>query len=182
MYFSKIIPLVFLLLLVTVTTSCIKDIDFDQAGDISLQPEIQADLLIFEIDQRDFVDPDTNLQRLIIRDTVRLEFLDDDYIQKDLEMVEFSFKYRNTFPQSFSNRILFLSENNNLQHEVSFETNPGINGNPVISEMIEEIGPDRIHVIKRTIKMVVEIRVNPNERPFIGKLNFESKGLFSFQF
>lgn len=182
MYFSKIVPLVLLVFLATVITSCIKDIEFDQAGDISLQPEIQASLLIFEIDQIDFIDPDTDVQRLIIRDTVRLDFLDDDYIQKDLEKVEFSFKYRNTFPQSFSNRILFLSENNNLQHEIYFETFPGNQGNPVVSEKIEIIEQDRIHLIKRSIKMVVEIRANHNELPFSGKLNFESKGLFSFQF
>lgn len=182
MHLSKILPPVLILLLLTGFTSCVKDIDFDQAGDISLQPEIQASLLIFEVDQRDFVDPETKLQRLIITDTVRLEFLDDDYIQKDLEKVEFSFKYRNSFPQSFSNRILFLSENNNLQHEVNFETAPGSPGNTVVSEKIEIIGPDRIQVIKRSIKMVVEITAVLNDQPFNGKLNFESKGLFSFQF
>lgn len=182
MYLRKILPLLLILSVVSGFTSCVKDIDLDQAGDISLQPEIQASLLIFEVDQRDFIDPVTKMQRLIIRDTVRLEFLDDDYIQNDLEKVEFSFKYRNTFPQSFSNRILFLSENNGLQHEVNFDTAPGSSGNPEVSEIIEIIGPDRIQVIKRSIKMVVEIGVNPGNEPFNGKLNFESKGLFSFQF
>lgn len=174
--------LAIILLLVFGITSCVKDVDFDQAGDITLQPEIQADMLIFEVDQRDFVDPVTNVERLTIRDTVRLDFLDDDYIQKDLVKVEFSFKYRNTFPQSFTNRIIFLSENNRPQHEVNFDTDPGKQGNPVVSEKIEIIGPDRIHVIQKSIKMVVEIKVMPNDQPFAGELNFESKGLFSFQF
>lgn len=182
MYLSKILPRALILLILTGFTSCVKDVDFDQAGDISLQPEIQASLLIFEVDQRDFIDPDTNLQRLIIRDTVRLEFLDDDYIQKDLEKVEFKFKFRNSFPQTFSNRIQFLSENNNLQHEINFDTAPGSQVNPVVSEKIDTIELDRIQVIKRSIKMVVEIRAVLNDQPFNGKLNFESKGLFSFQF
>ena len=182
MYLRKILPLLLIFFLVMGFTSCVKDVDFDQAGDISLQPDIQASLLIFEVDQRDFIDPDTNLQRLIIRDTVRLEFLDDDYIQKDLEQVEFKFKFRNTFPQTFSNRIQFLSENNGLQHEVNFDTDPGTQGNPVVSEKVEIIGPDRIQVIKRSIKMVVEITAILNDQQFNGKLNFESKGLFSFQF
>ena len=163
-------------------SSCVKDVDFEQAEDITLQPEIQVDLLIFEIDQKDFIDPENSLQRLTIRDTVRLEFLDDDYVQNDLEKVEFSFKYRNTFPQPFSNRIFFLSENNQLQHEILFETAPGNAGRPVVSEVIEVIGPDRIQVIKRSIKMVVEITAITNSAPFAGTLNFESKGLFSFQF
>ena len=182
MHLPKILRLALILLVATGIFSCVKDVDFDQAGDISLQPEVQADLLIFEIDQRDFIDPDTNRQRLTISDTVRLEFLDDDYVQKDLEKVEFSFKYRNTFPQTFSNRILFLSENNQLQHEVIFETVPGTAGRPEISEKHDTIEPPRIHVIKRSIKMVVEITAISNSAPFTGTLNFESKGLFYFQF
>lgn len=182
MQIRRNLPLALFFLLAIGISSCVKDVDFDQAGDITLQPEIQADLLIFEIDQKDFIDPETNRQRLTIRDTVRLEFLDDDYVQKDLEKAEFSFKYRNTFPQSFSNRILFLSENNQLQHEVIFETAPGNAGRPVVSEIVEVIGPDRIQIIKRSIKMVVEIKAITNNEPFTGTLNFESKGLFSFQF
>lgn len=162
--------------------SCMKDIDFDQAGEITMQPEIQTDLLIFEVDQKDFVDPVTNSSKQIIRDTVRLEFLDDSYIQDDLEQVEFSFKYRNAFSQGFFNKISFLSENNALQHQVSFYIGGGSSGNPAVTEKIELIGPESIQVIKRSIKMVVEIEVLPNNEPFTGKLNFESKGLFSFQF
>lgn len=164
------------------SVSCIKDVDFDQAGDITMQPEIQTDLLIFEIDQKDFIDPVTNQLRQVIRDTVRLEFLDDSYIQDDLEQVEFSFKYRNTFPQSFSNKIIFLSENNRVQHRVDFLIAAGSPGDPAVTEKIDLIGPDRIQIIKRSIKMVVEIEVMPNDQAFTGKLNFESKGLFSFQF
>ena len=163
------------------SVSCIKDVDFDQAGDITMQPEIQTDLLIFEIDQKDFIDPVTNRLRQVIRDTVRLEFLDDSYIQNDLEQVEFSFKYRNTFPQSFSNKISFLSENDRVQHRVDFLIAAGSPGDPAVTEKIDLIGPDRIQIIKRSIKMVVEIEVMPNDQAFNGKLNFESKGLFSFQ-
>ena len=182
MQLRKKVLLPFFFLMAVGLSSCVKDVDFDQAGDISLQPEIQADLLIFEIDQTDFIDPANNRQRLTIRDTVRLEFLDDDYVQKDLQKAEFSFKYRNTFPQSFSNRIFFLSENNRLQYEVTFETMPGTQGSPTVSEVTEVIGPDNIQVIKRSIKMVVEINAVTNNQPFTGTLNFESKGLFSFQF
>ncbi len=162
--------------------SCVKDVDFDQAGNITLQPEIQADMLIFEIDQKEFIDPETGFFRRIIRDTVRLEFLDDDYIQSDLSQVEFSFKYRNSFPQAFSNKISFLSEQDNLQHRVEFITDPGNINNFVVTEKIETIGPENIQVIKRSIKMVVEIEALTNSEPFVGILRFESKGLFSFQF
>lgn len=182
MSFPRMFCAVLAALLVIVNTSCMKDVDFDQAGDITLQPEIQADLLIFEIESKDFIDPQTNEFQKIIIDTVRLEFLDDDYIQNDLDRVEFRFRFRNTFTQSFLNKIYFLSENNNLQHYVEFYTAAGSAQNPAVSEKIDYVGPENIHVIKRSIKMVMEIEVLPNDQPFVGKLNFESKGLFSFQF
>lgn len=163
-------------------TSCVKDVDFDQAGDIALTPEIQSDLLIFEIDEKDFIDVNTGEVKKIIRDTVRLEFLDDDYIQNGLQSVEFSFRYRNSFPQSFSNTISFYSESNNLQHQIKFFTAAGSENNPAVTEKIELIEYERINVIKRSIKMIVEIEVLPSNDTFSGNLNFESKGLFSFQF
>ncbi|MFO8146278.1 MAG: hypothetical protein ACQEQB_12570 [Bacteroidota bacterium] len=170
------------LLLIAGLTSCVKDVDLDQADRITLQPDLQVDLLIFDVDEVDFRDPETNELKTIIRDTVRLEFLDDDYIQDDLSEVEFSFKYINSFPQSFNNSILFLSENNQVQHRIDFPIDPGTITNPVTTEITELIDEDQIGVIRRSIKMVVEIEVIPNEEPFTGELTFQSKGLFSFQF
>jgi hypothetical protein len=43
-----------MLFFVLAITSCVKDVDFDQAGDISLKPKIQSDLLIFNVDPQDF--------------------------------------------------------------------------------------------------------------------------------
>ncbi len=171
-----------MLILVLGISSCVKDVDLDQAGDITLKPKIQADLLIFNVDPGDFNDVNTGQFKSIIKDTVRLEFLDDDYIQKDLEEVEFSFRYSNTFPREFASKITFLSENNRVQHIIGFIVDAGSAGNPAITEHIELIENDRIQVIKRSIKMVVEIEVLPGNAEFKGDLDFASKGLFSFEF
>lgn len=182
MFFSKNIFLAVAALFCMLLVSCVKDVDLNQAGDISLAPRIQSDLIIFEIDEKDFVDVETNELKTIIRDTVRLEFLDDSYIQKDLEEVEFSFKYINTFDQDFRSKISFLSEQNRVQHSLDFYISGGSAQSPTTTEIIDHIGEDRIQIIKRSIKMLVEIEVIPNGNPFTGKLNFQSKGLFSFQF
>ncbi|HSI70116.1 MAG TPA: hypothetical protein VK941_07775 [Gillisia sp.] len=171
-----------MLFFVLVITSCVKDVDFDQAGDISLKPKLQADLLIFTVEPQDFQDINTGSFRAVIRDTVRLEFLDDSYIQKDLQEVEFSFRYINTFPQTFNNKISFLSENNSIQHSLGFYIDAGSAGSPSITERIELIENDQIHVIRKSIKMVVEIEVMLNTQDFVGDLSFASKGLFSFEF
>lgn len=183
MSFLKSAPQTFILLLFFVgLNSCVKDVDLDQAKDIALKPKLQIDLLIFDVGEADFVDTLTNQQKTIIRDTVRLEFLDDSYIQDDLVEVEFSFKYINSFSRSFHNKISFLAEDNSVQHLVEFNINPGDENNPAITEVIDLIAFDQIQVIRRSIKMAVEIEVLPGSDPFIGELKFQSKGLFSFEF
>lgn len=182
MSFSPSIRVILLLILVSGLTSCVKDVDLDQAEDIRLRPDLQVDLLIFDVEASDFTDPKSGLPRTIIKDTVRLEFLDDDYIQNDLSKVEFRFRYTNTFSNSFSSRIYFLSETNALQHQVDFIIAGGDKTAPVITEKIDFTGENDIDRIRRTIKMVVEIEVLTGGQPVDGNLQFQSKGLFSFQF
>jgi len=174
--------LIILLLFSLAIVSCVKGVDLDQTEEIALTPDLQVSLLTFDVTDVDFKDKDTGQFTPIIRDTVRLEFLDDSYIQDDLNTVEFSFKYTNSFPQAFRNKISFLSVNDRVQHSVSFNIAEGNKNNPAVTDWVEFIENDRIDVIKRSIKMVVEIEVLPNSNPFEGELKFESKGLFSFEF
>ena len=181
-FLNTILQRLFLFLFALGSISCVKDVDLDQAKDIGLKPKLQIDLLIFDVSEADFVDTLTNQQKTIIRDTVRLEFLDDSYVQDDLIEVEFSFKYINTFSQSFHNKISFLSENNSTQHVVEFNIDAGDKNNPAVTEVIDLIKFDQIQAIRQTIKMAVEIEALPGNDPFTGELEFQSKGLFSFEF
>ncbi|MCJ7759165.1 MAG: hypothetical protein MUP24_13585, partial [Gillisia sp.] len=92
------------------------------------------------------------------------------------------FKYINSFSQSFHNKISFLSENNSAQHVIEFNINPGDKNNYAVTEVIDLIKFDQIQVIRRSIKMAVEIEALPGNDPFTGELKFQSKGLFSFEF
>ena len=161
---------------------CVKDVDLDQRDDISLSPDIQIDLLIYDIDQSQFRDSITGNLKTRISDTVRLEFLDDDYIQEDLTSVEFYFRHINTFPRAINSEIRFLSEGNNEQFSVNYTINPGANGNPVTTDQFVFIEEDRINLVRNSIKMVVELEVQPGSETFEGELAFASKGLFSFDF
>ncbi|HSM64353.1 MAG TPA: hypothetical protein VK833_10485 [Gillisia sp.] len=173
---------IFLLLFGVVMGSCVKGVDLDQTEEIALTPDLQVSLLIFDVTSEDFSNPDTGEFQATIRDTVRLEFLDDSYIQDDLNTVEFSFKYTNSFSQPFRNKISFLSENDRVQHVVNFDIQAGNKDQAVETNWIEFIDNANIDVIKNSIKMVVEIQAYPDQDPFIGELKFESKGLFAFEF
>lgn len=163
-------------------TGCVKDIDLDQAKEISLSPDIDVDLLIYDISEDYFYQAGTNVFQPIIRDTVRLEFLDDDYIQKDLTEVEFYFRHINTFPQGFSHTIKFLSNAGSEQILIQYEVAPGSENNPVETDFTEIIQENRIHLIRNSIQMVVELEAHPNSDEFKGKLEFASTGLFKFDF
>ncbi|MGB8705289.1 MAG: hypothetical protein WCD31_09690 [Gillisia sp.] len=171
-----------LLFLLAVTGSCVKDVDISQSQEITLNPDVQLDLLIFDVNQDDFIDPQTKALRTVVHDTVRLEFLDDDYVQQDLQQVELKYKYLNTFSQAFYSKVTFLSENDHIEHVSEFFIGAGSNNNPAETQKTDLIPPSDINSIKRSIKMAVEIEVQPNNDPFEGELKFQSKGLFSFQF
>ena len=173
---------ILLVLFSILMVSCVKGVDLDQTEEIALTPDLQVSLLIFDVSGEDFSNPNTGEFQAIISDTVRLEFLDDSYIQNDLSTVEFSFKYTNSFSQAFRNKISFLSEDNGLQHVVNFDILPGKKDNAVETNWIEFIDNDNIDAIKNSIKMVVEIQALPSPDAFDGELKFESKGLFSFEF
>ncbi|MGY5848990.1 hypothetical protein [Salegentibacter sp. F14] len=165
-----------------VLTGCIKDIDLDQADEISLSPDIDVDLLIYEINQDYFYQSENSVFQPVIRDTVRLEFLDDDYIQKDLTEVELYFKHVNTFSQSFTNTVKFLSEGGREQIFIQYEVSPGGLNSPKETEYTEIIEENRIHLIRNSIQMVVELEAHSNSEEFRGELDFASTGLFKFAF
>ncbi|MGM0932133.1 MAG: hypothetical protein ACQEWD_01670 [Bacteroidota bacterium] len=163
-------------------TGCVKDIDLDQAEEIGLSPDIDVDLLIYDISEDYFYQSGNNVFQPVIRDTVRLEFLDDDYIQKDLTEVEFYFRHINTFPQRFSHTIKFLSNAGREQILIQYEVAPGSLNNPVETDYTEIIEENRIHLVRNSIQMVVELEAHPNSDEFKGELKFASTGLFKFDF
>lgn len=181
-FYYKTVRFIVPVLFAVLSCACMSDVDLGQASEISLRPKLEMDLLHFEIKSEDWIDPETNELMTILRDTVRLAFLDDDYIQKDLVRVDLSFRHSNSFSNPFSNRISFLSENNREQYVVDLYVDAGSKEQLQISQHTEVIDSDNIQVIKRSIKMAVEIERLPGEEPFVGELKFESKGVFFFEF
>lgn len=181
-FYLKPVRLFLSVLFIVFVCSCVSDVDFDQASEISLRPKIEMSLLHFEITEEDWIDPATNELGTILRDTVRLAFLDDDYIQKDLVRLDLNFRHSNSFSGPFSNRVSFLSENNREQHVIDLYVDAGDKEQPQLSQITEVIDVENIQVIKRSIKMAVEIERLPTEEPFVGELKFESKGVFFFEF
>lgn len=171
-----------LAILATTFMACVKDVDINQKDDIVLSPEADVDLVIYQLDENDFKDSLTGALKTFISDTVRLEFLDDDYIQKDLTSVELFFKHKNTFPREIESKIKFLSETNQEQFSENYTISAGAHNDPKTIERTKLIENDSIQLVHRSIKMVVELEVQPNGSTFKGELDFASRGLFRFDF
>lgn len=102
--------------LIMMLTSCVKDVDLDQAKDIVIPPKAALDLVFFTLTVEDFTGDQNN--RLRASDFTRLDFLDDDYIQNNLVRADFNFRFSNTFEREFVAVIRLLSEGNGVQHEM----------------------------------------------------------------
>ena len=163
-------------------SSCFKDVDISQAEDIALEPDLEVDLLYYQLNETDFQDSETNAYTPFIRDTVRLEFLDDDYIQDGLMYAALRFKHQNRFPYQINSNIRFLSENGNNQFNVAYVIPAGSESSTSVIDTTRVLEGNEIVKLRRSIQMVVELEVIGAEKELEGGLEFMSKGLFRFEF
>lgn len=165
-----------------VFSSCFKDVDLGQAENIQLSPDLEADLLFYTLNENDFLDSETNAYSPAIRDTVRLEFLNDDYIQDGLMHAEFRFRHENSFPYQIRSNIRFLNNSGQEQFNVSYDIPPGSVSSPAIVDTVHVIQGGDIVKVRRTIQMVTELEIIGAGKELEGELDFSSKGLFRFEF
>ena len=163
-------------------TSCFKDVDLGQAPDIALTPDLEADILVYQLNENDFIDSETGAFTPVIRDTVRLEFLNDDYIQESLLYAAFRFRHENSFSQPIQSRIKFLSNTNQNQFSVNYKIPAGTAGALGIVDTLQVMEGGDIVKVRRSIQMVVELEMIGGGKDIEGELNFLSKGLFKFEF
>lgn len=163
-------------------TSCFKDVDFGQAENIALEPDLEVDLLFYQLNETDFLDSETGQFTPVIRDTVRLEFLDDDYIQDGLMYAALRFRHENRFPYEIKSNIRFLRENNRNQFNVAYIIPAGSETSSSVVDTTHVLQGNDIVDIRRSIKMVIELEVIGANESLEGELDFMSKGLFRFEF
>ncbi|HET7361691.1 MAG TPA: hypothetical protein VFI78_07150 [Salinimicrobium sp.] len=162
--------------------SCVKDVDLHQIDEVVIPPKAALNLVYFTLSSDDFIRNQDQNSRGTVSDLVRLEFLDDDYIRDGLVQAEFQFKYTNGFSFPLVSTVTFLSENNVVQYQFSFPIAAGSPGNPKITNHFETIDRKNIEVIKKSIKMRIELESQSRANPFSGELQLKSKAFYNFEF
>ena len=168
------LPLLFLVF------SCVKDVDLDQIDEIVIPPTAAIDLVYFDLEAPDL--EDTSRDTKAASDDLRLEFLDDDYIQEGLIRADFIYKFINTFPQPATATIKFLSESNSVRHQIIIDIPAGSDSAPAVVNVSDIINQDQISRIRNSIKMSVDIELFPNAEALEGTLKMESKAYYYFEF
>ena len=101
-------------------TSCIKDVDFDQAEDIVLTPVLTSSILFTEVEASRFSEDGMELE--IVRDSVaNIEIFTDEFVKDNLVKAELFFEVTNSINRTFNLQIEFVNDADELQHTLSFD-------------------------------------------------------------
>ncbi len=162
-------------------TSCVKDIDLEQANEIVIPPTAALDLVYFTLDIENFTPANTTGPKMA-EDVVRLEFIDDDYIQDGLVRADLNFRFTNTFTSPILTDIIFLSENNLEQYRISFLIPGGNPEAPGVVDYTEIIQGADLEAFKRSIRMRLELEMLSGVDADDGQLQLKSKAFLKLEY
>ena len=177
----RIICVFILSILMFSINSCVSDVDLDQIDEIVLRPRVEADLVFFTVESTDFETIESDNFQITIRDTTRLEFLDDTVIQEYLRELELTYAARNTFVQGLVNRSMFINDIGDIQYEVSFPINASQNGEEVTTIFQTVLNEQDVEAVRNATVLVNEVTLFVNGQVSPGMLSLQSKALYALE-
>ena len=181
-YFLRYVSVITLITSVLLYTSCVDDVDFDQTQDIVLSPTVDASLIFFTMDTSDFESVDTQDVMITLRDTTRLEFLNDDFIREKLIEVTLDFQVDNTFGQSLVNRAAFINNAGEEQFVVFFDIISSPDGSVQRTEFTQVLSEEDIQAISNANQLANEVILTTNGASINGELSLQSKAVYKLEF
>lgn len=174
---------IFLLALLCLSVSCVKDTDFDQADQISVTPEYELDLVYFTIDTSQFEPAGDLGEAFKVTDTTDIRFLDDSFIQESLVRAEVFFRFTNSIPRDFTTQIEFLSGNDVVRYAFEIPVAGGSVSAPVITEHLQIVETaDEMRDLTQSSKVVVSVFVPGSPQDLEGTLNLQSKSTYFLEY
>jgi len=172
-----------LLLLFIGFMSCVKDVDFDQAGDLLVTPALEVSLVRFNEPATRFVD-NNGIEQDIILDSVRVEIFNDDFVVDNLKRAEFLFETTNSINRAFDAEIQFLNDNNELQKLIEFGVEASETNQEIVSITEEIFENDAVMDLTSTTKLLFIFTMQASndgsvlDENSLGNLKLKSKGAF----
>ncbi len=178
----KLLTYVFFSAIIVSLFGCVKDTDFDQVDDILFTPEIELDLIYFNLDAGEFFDTTTNTPRFTVRDTTALEFLDSNDITGSIQKIEFLFDFNNAIPRTFEVDFEFLRNNNSATYNTGTVIAAGTDGATIQTLFIDEVEGEELNDIERASKVVVSVTIPEADAALTGTLELQSKATYYIEY
>lgn len=178
----KLRTYLFLIAIILSLIGCIKDTDFDQIDEVIFTPEIELDLIYFNLDASEFFDTTTSTPRFTVRDTTALEFLDSDDITGSIKKIEFLFDFTNSIPKTFEVDFEFLRTNNSATYNTGTEVAAGSAGSPIQTLFTEDVEGADLNDIARASKVVVSVTIPAADADLNGILTLQSKATYYIEY
>lgn len=113
---KNLIKIFFFIFIAFFTTSCVKDVDFNQANNLELTPAYVISLVNLKVPQTDLIDQATKDEVLSITDKSAITVFNRSDVQKYLEKLVLNVEIANTFNRNFILTYSFLDANNIATH------------------------------------------------------------------
>ncbi|WP_299277375.1 hypothetical protein [uncultured Psychroserpens sp.] len=181
----KFLLLVTIIASILLCSSCVSDVDFDQAENILPTPVFEASLIFSNLEGPSFVDDVTQDEVLILTDTTRLEYINSDFFVDQLAKTELTFEFTNSIDRNFNIDLVFVTDADEQRYLAQIDVPSGQHDAPIevtSSFLIEE---PELSTFEEATKLIYRITLpastNPIDATTLGSLKLESKATFYFE-
>ena len=177
----KTAKLFFLLTSMLLCVSCFDGTDFDQANDVVVTPEIELDLIYFNLEASSFYNNANNTEVLVVEDTTDLDFLGGSDINDIIKGADFYFEFTNTIARGFNVSFDFLNNDNVSKYLMQTTVSPGSGNTPVVSYFVQYLDALQIKELTKANKVLVTVTIPSSSQDLSGVLNLQSKTTYYLQ-
>ena len=171
----KITKQFILLTSILLFVSCFDGTDFDQTNEVVLTPEIELDLIYFNLEASNFYDYANNTEVLVVEDTTDLDFLGGSDINDIIKGADFYFEFTNTIARGFNVSFDFLNNDNVSKYLMQTTVSPGSENTPVVSYFVQSLDVLQIKELTKANKVLVTVTIPSSSQDLSGVLNLQSK-------
>lgn len=176
---------IFPILLLLIVTSCVKDVDFEQADDLLISPVLESSLIFFDFPASEFEEP-TGTAIVVVQDELELDIFNDEFLRDNLIKAEFFFEVTNSIDRSFRADIIMYDANSIVTHAFDIAVTPDGNNEVVVThtELFEDALLDQL---KNTTRMQFVLSMFPSstgiplDATSIGNIKMRSKATLFFE-
>jgi hypothetical protein len=161
--------------------SCFDGTDFDQTNEVVLTPEIELDLIYFNLEASNFYDYANNTEVLVVEDTTDLDFLGGSDINDIIKGADFYFEFTNTIARGFNVSFDFLNNDNVSKYLMQTTVSPGSENTPVVSYFVQSLDALQIKELTKANKVLVTVTIPSSSQDLSGVLNLQSKTTYYLQ-